>query len=266
MIVEYVRYRIQAEKADEFRAAYRQAAEALRESPHCLNYELAANTEEPELFTLRIEWDSPQGHLSGFRQSSQFQKFFSFVKPFVSAIEEMRHYEVADVVGDGGGKPAPPTLYEWAGGPEAFERLFSRFYEKVAGDDVLAPMFASMDSRHAHHVSLWLGEVFGGPALYTEQRGGYPNMLAHHVGKAITPEQRRRWAMLLFDTADEVGLPDDPEFRAAFAGYIEWGTRIALANSQPDATPPRRAPVPRWGWGVAPPWQQSRPSTEAAHS
>jgi hypothetical protein len=35
-----------------------------------------------------------------------------------------------------------------------------------------------------------------------------------------------------------VGPPDDPEFRAAFAGYIEWGTRLAFANSQPGATPP----------------------------
>ena len=46
----------------------------------------------------------------------------------------------------------------------------------------------------------------------------------------------------------------DPEFRSAFAAYIEWGTRIALANSQPGATPPPQAPVPRWGWGEAPPF------------
>ncbi|GAA2083922.1 hypothetical protein GCM10009780_22720 [Actinomadura alba] len=53
------------------------------------------------------------------------------------------------------------------------------------------------------------------------------------------------------DAADETGLPGDPEFRAAFAGYIEWGTRLALANSRPGAHPVRHAPVPRWGWGVA---------------
>jgi hemoglobin len=33
-----------------------------------------------------------------------------------------------------------------------------------------------------------------------------------------------------------------------------WGTRLALANSQPAATPPPKAPVPRWGWGEAPPY------------
>ncbi|GLW05203.1 hypothetical protein Misp01_03330 [Microtetraspora sp. NBRC 13810] len=81
-------------------------------------------------------------------------------------------------------------------------------------------------------------------------------MLAHHLGRRLREDQRRRWAALLMDAADEVGLPDDPEFRAAFAGYIEWGTRIAVHNSQPGATLPAQAPVPRWGWGVAPPYQQ----------
>ena len=54
--------------------------------------------------------------------------------------------------------------------------------------------------------------------------------------------------------ADDAGLPSDPEFRSAFAAYVEWGTRIALANSQPGASPPERAPLPRWGWGEAPPY------------
>ena len=38
-------------------------------------------------------------------------------------------------------------------------------------------------------------------------------------------------------------------------GYVEWGTRLALANSRPDAEPFTQAPVPHWGWGVAPPYR-----------
>ncbi len=97
--------------------------------------------------------------------------------------------------------------------------------------------------------------MFGGPDRYTRERGGYPAMLGHHLGKGITEQQRRRWVALLLDAADATGLPADPEFRAAFVGYLEWGTRLALANSQSDAQPPPHAPVPRWGWGVAPPYQ-----------
>ena len=55
--------------------------------------------------------------------------------------------------------------------------------------------------------------------------------------------------------ADDAGLPDDPEFRAAFIGYVEWGTRLAMHNSQPGADTWSRGAGPRWGWGVAPPWQ-----------
>ena len=42
---------------------------------------------------------------------------------------------------------------------------------------------------------------------------------------------------------------------AAFVGYLEWGTRLALHNSQPGADVAQQAPVPHWGWGVAPPYQ-----------
>ena len=80
-------------------------------------------------------------------------------------------------------------------------------------------------------------------------------MLDHHRGLGITAEQRFRFATLMSRAADDAGLPDDPEFRAAFVGYVEWGTRLALANSQPGAEVVEEAPVPRWGWGVAPPYR-----------
>ena len=119
---------------------------------------------------------------------------------------------------------------------------------------MLEPVFRGMDSEHPRHVAVWLAEVFGGPAVYTEQHGGYPHMLAKHRGRELTEAQRRRWVSLICDAADDAGLPSDPEFRSAFVAYIEWGTRLALANSQPGAEPPPEAPVPRWGWGEAPPY------------
>jgi hemoglobin len=147
-----------------------------------------------------------------------------------------------------------PTLYEWAGGAEAFERLTETFYDKVRRDDLLEPLFRHMDPSHPKHVAVWLAEVFGGPPLYTDEHGGYPHMLAKHRNLGLTEEQRRRWVNLICDAADDAGMPADPEFRSAFLAYIEWGTRLALTNSQPGASPPPKAPVPRWGWGEAPPY------------
>jgi hemoglobin len=149
-----------------------------------------------------------------------------------------------------------PSLYAWAGGQDAFVRLIDAFYDRVERDDLLAPLFGGrVTLQHRDHVAAWWSEVFGGPARYTEQLGGYPRMLAHHIDLAITPEQRSRFTALMGAAADDAGLPDDPEFRAAFVGYLEWGTRLALANSQPGAVVATEAPVPLWGWGVAPPYQ-----------
>lgn len=147
-----------------------------------------------------------------------------------------------------------PSIYEWAGGTDAFVRLTEAFYARATTDELLGPLFARMDPEHARYVAIWLAEVFGGPATYTAAHGGYPRMVAKHIGMAITEPQRRRWVNLMQDAADEADLPDDPEFRAAFLGYIEWGTRLARQNSQPGADVFLDAPVPRWGWGVAPPY------------
>ena len=152
-------------------------------------------------------------------------------------------------------EPGLPTLFEWAGGAAALSALTEVFYREVRRDEVLEPVFRHMDDRHPEHVAAWLGEVFGGPTTYTEEHGGYSHMVRQHLGRALAEQQRRRWVHLLVDAADEVGLPDDPEFRAAFMGYVEWGTRIAVTNSQPGTQPPMEAPVPRWGWGVAPPYE-----------
>jgi hemoglobin len=149
-----------------------------------------------------------------------------------------------------------PTLYEWAGGREAFARLIEAFYDRVERDELISPLFPGGVSReHRDHVTLWWSEVFGGPSDYTDQLGGYPRMVSKHRDLGITPEQRLRFATLMSRAADDAGLPDDPEFRSAFMAYVEWGTRLALQNSQPGAEPPPEAPVPKWGWGMAPPYR-----------
>jgi hemoglobin len=151
---------------------------------------------------------------------------------------------------------SPPTLYEWAGGSPAFGRLINAFYDLVERDDLLSGLFPGGVSRqHRDHVTTWWIEVFGGAPEYTTSLGGYEVMLSHHLGLRITIEQRRRFVELMSRAADDAELPDDPEFRAALLGYLEWGTRIAMHNSHPGAEVVEHAPVPRWGWGVAPPYQ-----------
>ena len=82
------------------------------------------------------------------------------------------------------------------------------------------------------------------PTLY-EWAGGLLSLERH-----LTQAQRERWMSLLLSTAGEVGLPDDPEFRSALVAYLEWGSRLAVINSQPGAAAEAALPVPCWNWGV----------------
>ncbi len=148
-----------------------------------------------------------------------------------------------------------PSLHAWAGGDTAFERLINAFYDRVEADDLISPLFpGGVGAEHREHVTAWWIEVFGGRAQYTADLGGYHHMVNKHVNLDITPEQRFRFASLMSLAADDAELPSDPEFRAAFVSYVEWGTRIALANSAPGAEVVQQAPVPHWGWGVTPPY------------
>ena len=144
-----------------------------------------------------------------------------------------------------------PTLFEWAGSMKTFELLFSKFYDKVLKDDLLGEVFKNMSPDHVTHVAHFVAEVLGGDKLYTtEDSGSHAKMIGKHIGKMLTEEKRQRWVQLLLQTCDEVGLKNDPEFRSAFVGYIEWGTRLAVINSNLSELPISESePMPAWGWG-----------------
>jgi hemoglobin len=151
---------------------------------------------------------------------------------------------------------ATPSLYQWAGGEPAVRRLMDCFYDRVERDDLLSPYVpGGVSEDHRAHVTAWWSEVFGGPARYTEALGGYERMVTHHRGLAITPDERFRFVSLLSRAADDAGLPEDPEFRSALLAHAEWGSRLAMHNSRPGAEVVEHTPVPRWGWGEAPPFK-----------
>ena len=93
-----------------------------------------------------------------------------------------------------------PTLYEWLGGIDALRRLTARFYEHVRDDALLAPVFMHMGADHPEHVAAFLAEVLGGPDAYSQQHGGHPRMIQHHLDRHLTQDMRRRWVGLLLET------------------------------------------------------------------
>jgi hemoglobin len=144
-----------------------------------------------------------------------------------------------------------PTLYQWAGGIDRIQELFKAFYARVPADPLLGPVFAHMHADHFETVAHFVSEVLGGPKLYTgDGTHGHSTMVGKHLNRHLTQEQRRRWMTVLLETADDLKLPDDPEFRSALVGYLEWGSRLAVLNSSADGNPiDPTAAMPKWGWG-----------------
>mgnify|MGYP006273697359 CR=1 FL=1 len=86
-----------------------------------------------------------------------------------------------------------PTFYEQIGGQEFFDQLVDHFYEVVAQDPVLRPMYVEADLTNARrHLSLFLAQYWGGPSTYQEERG-HPRLRMRHFPFAIDADARERW-------------------------------------------------------------------------
>jgi hemoglobin len=142
-----------------------------------------------------------------------------------------------------------PPLFEHAGGLEALHRLEQTFYDSVLADPVLQPLFGAGRPEHVDHLTAFTAESFGGPDRFTRELG-FAHLIAVHRGLHITEEQRQRFVALYAAALDTAGMPDDPAFREAVMEHVEFGTHVAVQNSNArtdDELHPLRE-VPRWTW------------------
>ena len=85
------------------------------------------------------------------------------------------------------------SLYERAGGTPFFEALVACFYEGVANDPVLRPLYPEADLAPAQRrLTLFLIQYWGGPRTYEEERG-HPKLQMRHAPFTIGPAERDRW-------------------------------------------------------------------------
>ena len=142
-----------------------------------------------------------------------------------------------------------PSLYEHAGGEEALHRLEDSFYSSVLVDPLLQPLFGKGQPQHVDHLTAFTAESFGGPDRFTRELG-FEHLIAVHRGLHITEAQRVRFVDLYLAALDEAGMPDDEPFRAAVRSHVEFGSRVAMQNSnasRDEELHPLRE-VPRWTW------------------
>jgi hemoglobin len=122
------------------------------------------------------------------------------------------------------------SIYELAGGEKTFRLLVERFYAGVAEDELLRAVYPEEDlSGASERLTLFLIQYWGGPAVYSEQRG-HPRLRMRHQPFAIGTAERNAW--LRHMTAAVESLELAPEIRNAFLDYFETAS-TAMIN-QPD--------------------------------
>lgn len=110
------------------------------------------------------------------------------------------------------------TFYEEIGGFETFRRIVAKFYEGVATDEVLRPLYPEEDLGPAEErFLLFLVQYWGGPTTYSEQRG-HPRLRMRHAPFPVDQEARDRWLTHFRAALDSVGLT--PEQDAQFWAYV----------------------------------------------
>lgn len=142
-----------------------------------------------------------------------------------------------------------PTLFEHAGGEQGLHRLEHAFYESVLADPVLQPLFGVGQPDHVDHLTAFTGESFGGPDRFSRELG-FDHLISVHRGLRITEQQRQRFVELYLAALDTADMPSDAAFRQAVREHVEFGSRVAMQNSNADGDDqlhPLRE-VPRWTW------------------
>lgn len=120
-------------------------------------------------------------------------------------------------------------FFERAGGVEMFTRLVARFYEGVAGDPVLRPMYPEEDlGPAAERLTLFLVQYWGGPGTYSATRG-HPRLRMRHAPFAIGEAERDAWLGHMRHALDEQAL--EPEVAERIWQYLVMAAD-SLRNSR----------------------------------
>ncbi|GAB3213961.1 globin [Marinactinospora thermotolerans] len=128
------------------------------------------------------------------------------------------------------------TFYEAVGGEETFTRLVRRFYEGVATDPVLRPMYPEEDLGPAEErLRLFLVQYWGGPRTYSERRG-HPRLRMRHFPFRIGGEERDRWLAHMRAAIDDLALPPEAE-------RMMWDYMVHAAHSMVNVPEETSAPV-----------------------
>ncbi|MFP3900152.1 MAG: globin [Acidimicrobiia bacterium] len=133
--------------------------------------------------------------------------------------------------GAGAGRPGELTVYEAVGGQEFFDELVGRFYRGVAVDPLLRPLYPEPDLAGAtRRLALFLGQYWGGPTTYSDERG-HPRLRMRHAPFIIGEPERDAWLRHMSAALDAIVAERDvsPAVEARLREHLSM-TADAMVN------------------------------------
>jgi len=122
-------------------------------------------------------------------------------------------------------------IYELVGGKEFFRKLCANFYEGVAEDPLLRPMYPEEDlGPAAERLQLFLEQYWGGPTTYQEVRG-HPRLRLRHQPFKINPAARKAWLTHMETALVAQELPQ--LYHAQMWAYLDRAA-TAMLNTMED--------------------------------
>ena len=124
------------------------------------------------------------------------------------------------------------TYYDQIGGYATIAKIVDRFYDGVATDEVLRPLYPEEDlGPAAERFTLFLVQYWGGPTTYSERRG-HPRLRMRHAPFKVTPRARDHWLLHFRAGLDEAALT--PEQDAQFWYYVTHAAQFMVNSFDED--------------------------------
>ena len=142
------------------------------------------------------------------------------------------------------------SLYEFAGGDEAFLALATAHHARCLADPELNHPFSKVDQhpQHVQRLAWYWAEALGGPPRFSGECGSHASVVEMHCGNGDLSDLNRRFLTCFVTAMDDAGLPDDPAFRAAMISYLRWTIGEVSGRAEADPPPPADTPMPTWSW------------------
>jgi hemoglobin len=141
------------------------------------------------------------------------------------------------------------TIYEAAGGRQAFIDLAHAWHARCLADPVVSHAFShGFHPQHSERLAAYWAEALGGPVEFTGSISDETTVVRRHSGNGEHHDMDERAIACFAQALDDAGLPADERLRATLKAYFRWATEAMNAYPRSAGDVPAGLSLPRWSW------------------